>query len=451
MSRRHSRTAVSLFSSGGIGDLAVSAAGFEIIVSNELLEDRHALFEYNFPRASLYSGDLRELKTQIAEHALARLRGHDLDLLYATPPCQGMSKNGRGKLLSAIRQGNRPAMDVRNRLILPTLDVAVTLRPRILLLENVPEMLNTVVSDERGRVWDMIELITDRLGEDYLGKGQVVEFADFGVPQRRQRAITIFTRDPTLKRRLKSTSSLIPPASHGPTGSERLPWITLRDAIGDLPPLDAGSPETAGDQTGFHRVPTLDAMKYWWVRHTPEGAGAFDNQCVSCGFNDNPTHRAGRDKNGVNRTSRETPVYCLKCGALLPRPSMPQPDGKRRLMRGFTSAYRRMRYDQPASTLTRNLSYACSDRKLHPTQHRVLSLEEAMRVHTLDQFDYRWQRADGRRVSDKTIREIIGESIPPAGLAVITRHLAKLLEGMDDPTPAYQHDYGPLFELATPE
>lgn len=88
-------------------------------------------------------------------------------------------------------------------------------------------------------------------------------------------------------------------------------------------------------------------------------------------------------------------------------------------MRGFTSAYKRMSFDRPASALTRNLSYACSDNKLHPEQNRVLSLREAFILHTIDRFQYEWKRRDGRAVSDKTIREIIGESIPPDGLRQI--------------------------------
>jgi DNA (cytosine-5)-methyltransferase 1 len=100
-------------------------------------------------------------------------------------------------------------------------------------------------------------------------------------------------------------------------------------------------------------------------------------------------------------------------------------------MSGYTSAYKRMKGSLPASALTRNLSYACSDHKLHPTQHRVLSLHEAFILHTVADYPYRWARADGKRLSDKTVREIIGESIPPMGLE---RIFASLCEGLDEAT-----------------
>ena len=96
-------------------------------------------------------------------------------------------------------------------------------------------------------------------------------------------------------------------------------------------------------------------------------------------------------------------------------------------MKGFTSAYKRMSWDKPSNALTTNLSYACSDSKIHPDQNRVLSLYEAFIIHTISDFNYSWNRLDGAKISDKTIREIIGESIPPRGLKIIIQHLIDIL------------------------
>ena len=94
-----------------------------------------------------------------------------------------------------------------------------------------------------------------------------------------------------------------------------------------------------------------------------------------------------------------------------------------RLMSGYTSAYKRMDADLPAPALTRNLSYACSDQKLHPTEHRVLSLAEAMRLHTLDRYEYDWAGA-----GDGLIRLVIGESVPPLFFDLLGRHLIRLAD-----------------------
>ena len=446
------RTAVSLFTSGGIGDLAVRAAGYDVLVSNEVLADRHGVFQRNFPHAHAVTADIWRAVPDIDAAARRLLAGRELDLLYATPPCQGMSKNGRGKLLSAVRSGGRPPLDPRNRLIIPTMQVARHLQPRVIIIENVPEMADTLICDEKGRVCTILDYVRRSLGPDYVGGAEVVEFADYGVPQFRQRLIAVFTRCPRVAAAFARDGGrfdFLPPPTHG-RGGGRKPWVTVRQAIAELPPLDAATAESATSSLPYHRVPLLDEAKHWWVRSTPPGGGAFDNQCDACGFDANPTHSARRDGNGVNRASTETVLHCQRCGALLPRPSVVGDDGRPRLMRGFTSAYRRMSYDKPASTLTRNLSYACSDRKLHPTQHRVLSLREAFRIHTVDRYDYIWERRDGRRLSDKTVREIIGESIPPAGFEVITKHVAAAADGTLEPAShrSNRAELGPLFAIS---
>ena len=437
------RAAVSLFTSGGIGDLAVRQAGFDILVSNEKLGERHALFARNFPSACAITGDIWMQVDRIESEARQRLAGRDLQLLYATPPCQGMSKNGRGKLLSAVRAGRKPALDERNRLIVPTMNVASRLKPETVLLENVPEMAGTMILDEHGRPTAILDYVERCLGSEYKGRAEVVEFADYGVPQCRQRLITVYSRNRRVADWLAACGTLMPAPTHSAHADDgKRKWVTVRDAIGDTPPLDAGSPESATSRLPFHRVPLLDERKYWWVEHTPPERSAFDNQCCACGFAENPTHTSRRDDRGINRASRSTPLYCARCGEMLPRPSVER-NGRRELMRGYTSAYKRMSYDKPASALTRNVSYACSDNKLHPEQNRVLSLFEAFRIHTLDQYDYAWQRADGKKVSDKTIREVIGESIPPAGLQAIIDHLVAITEGGKSP-----HEELPLFRQA---
>ena len=335
-------SAISLFTSGGLGDLALRQAGFDILVSNEKLEERHSVFEFNFPSTSVITGDIWQRLDQIEDETRERLDGHCLTLFYATPPCQGMSKNGRGKLLNEIRAGNKPPLDERNRLIIPTMDLARRLQPEIVLLENVPEMADTLIQDENGSLVQILDLVKKQLGPDYSGRDEVVEFADYGVPQRRRRLLTVYSRNQELVDWFTNCETFMPPRSHSCDGrDETKSWVTVRDVLEGLPPLDAKNSESAKSELPYHRVPLLDQMKYWWVKNTPAGRGAFDNQCCCCGFEGNQTHTARHDHTGINRASRETPLYCLKCGEMLPRPSVDR-DGVRELMKGFTSAYKRM-------------------------------------------------------------------------------------------------------------
>jgi DNA (cytosine-5)-methyltransferase 1 len=425
-------TAVSLFSSGGIGDLALRACGVDVLVANELLADRAEIFSQNFPQCEMLSGDIRQLKSAIIAATQRRLAGRQLDVLFATPPCQGMSKNGRGKLLSSIRAGLKPQLDERNQLILDVIDIAAQLKPRVIVLENVPEMKDTLIEVD-GDLCNILDLLWEKLEPEYAGQAHVVEFADFGVPQRRQRLITVFASDPDLKGILQREGSWLPEATHARQPMMwQSPWISVQAAIGHLEPLDAGTPEASIGADPFHRVPLLDADKYFWVSNTPPAKTAFDNQCVNpdCRFEGNAGHGA-KHQNGINQANKCTPVRCVQCGELLPRPWVKR-DGQYKIMSGFTSAYKRMRADLPASALTRNLSYACSDQKLHYAQNRVLSLKEAFILHTISDYPFTWARKSGKAASDKTIREIIGESIPPRGLQLLFERLIGLLDQRRD-------------------
>ena len=415
---------ISLFASSGIGDLAVRAAGINVITANEYLPDRADLFRANYPDCEMIQGDIRELIPDIVRTTKERLGQHNLDVLFATPPCQGMSKNGRGKLLRGVRDGLREALDPRNQLATFVPPIVQKLKPKMIIFENVPEMNGTLVEDEQGNLVELLDHLAIEL-PDYIGVWKVIEFANYGVPQRRQRLITFFVRtDVANARGIVTSEQLSKAVFPSPTHANRptlleLPWVTVEDVISELPSLDASSSKTAKSSIEFHHVPVLDEKKYWWVSNTPYGSSAFDNQCVNpkCKSKGNQRHGTSADS-GINQANRDTPIYCVDCGSLLPRPSVEE-NGSLRVMKGFTSAYKRMRGDLPSSALTRNLSYVSSDQKIHPTQNRVLSLLEAMMLHTITDFEWKWELPDSKPVSNKLIRETIGESIPPRGLQLI--------------------------------
>ena len=435
--------AISLFSSAGIGDLAFQKLPVEVLLSCELLEDRHQVYLYNFPNVFPVTGDIWESKDQIIKKTKELLCGGELDILFATPPCQGMSKNGRGKLLQGIREGRKPSLDSRNRLIIPTLEIAQALKPRLIVFENVPEMESTLIEDSAGRLVPILDLVAEMLGRMYRGCGEVVEFADYGIPQRRQRLITVFSREPQLKEHLKRFGSLLPAKTHSQSGSGNLErWVTVRDIISKLPMLDAKQAASARGNHPLHFVPLLDADKYFWVSNTPPEKKAFDNQCVVCGFQENPNHYSSHDRKGINRTSKDTPIRCLRCGELLPRPWV-RKKNEVRLMKGYTSAYKRMSWDLPASALTTNFAYACSDNKVHPSQNRVLSIYEALLLHTVTDYKQKFKRNDGKPVGAGLIYHIIGESIPPRGLELIFRHLIGLLDDEVEEQSAIMKDVTP--------
>ena len=413
-------TAISLFCSSGIGDLALRRVGIDVLVANELVRERSDLFKNNFPTTHLIEGSIWEKRNEIINKTVELLKGSTLDFALVTPPCQGMSKNGRGKLLAEIRAGRRSKVDDRNMLIIPSLEIIKKLQPTTVVFENVPEMINTVIPFEDNLI-GIVELIKLELS-DWLVEAQIVEFADYGIPQKRQRLITVATKDERLLNSFNTEGTLFPKATHSANGclfTEK--WKTVRDVISDFEPLDAlNKPKSEVNQ--LHYVPKLDKTKYFWVSNTPQGKSAFDNQCIECGCKKNPTHSARKNHEGVNRASIETPIHCLSCGKLLPRPVVTK-NGQTRLMKGFTSAYKRMAWDSPASAITRNFPYACSDNKLHPEQNRTLSVLEALALHSIDPNEYKFEYINGKKAGSVAIRDTLGESVPPKFLEILFNYL----------------------------
>jgi DNA (cytosine-5)-methyltransferase 1 len=401
--------AVSLFSSAGIGELGLLKNGIDIVLSNEIDERRHQLYAHNFPSTKCVQGDVRVHKGEILDYWRDSFPGEVPFLVYATPPCQGMSTNGVGRLGYGVRAGERSPTDERNRLIIPAMDIVTALQPRWVLLENVPGMAKTEIQDEDGKLVNILKYVERRLGGEYVGRGEVVACEDYGIPQTRRRLITIYTRVPGGIEYFNRNGFTFFPETW------RKPRVTLREAIGQLPPLDAErGNDSRPDFHPLHYVPVMKPEKYWWISHTPEGDTAFNNQCVNptCGFQGNERYRDVHE-NGGSRRRGDTPVHCSECGELLPRPSLvDRKTGDRRLIRGFHSAYRRMKWDVPATTLTQNFLYEASDNKVHPDQNRVLSIYEALILQTIAEYEYDFSPG-GTRVPDPWIAEIIGESVPP--------------------------------------
>lgn len=421
--------AISLFCSSGIGDLGLQANGIKTVAASELLPERMKLFLHNHPEAKGFCGDIWELKEEIVDYYKKTYTDNPF-LVIATPPCQGMSSNGMGTILSNLKKGIRPQFDPRNKLIVPAVDVVKKLRPEWVIFENVPNMINTVIEDGDG-VINIIDFIFRELGEEYVGKPVVINVADYGVPQCRNRLITVLTRTDIGKKYFKLYNTLLPEPDYSETpGIFTHKWLTVRDAISELPPISSRKGENIDANNPLHKVPLLDDVKLFWVTNTPEGQTAMNNQCVNpeCLYQGNTLHGAKHNSEGVNRANTDTPLYCEKCGALLPRPyTVDKKTGEKRIMKGFVSAYKRMAWDKPASTLTQNFQYACSDNKLHPVQDRVLSLYEGLIIQTISQYPYSFV-IDGKQVKDGGIRETIGESVPPLVIDKIVKHIKKISE-----------------------
>ncbi|WP_373207856.1 phage major capsid protein [Clostridium paraputrificum] len=251
--------AISLFSSSGIGDLGLHANGINTVIACELLEERMNLFQTNNPNTKCFCGDIWELKEDIIENYRTRFSEEPF-LILATPPCQGMSPNGMGKMLSDYRKGLRPKYDERNRLIIPAIHIIKELKPKWIVFENVSNMGNTLIYDENDELVNIIDYVRRELGDEYIGGPQVIDCADFGVPEHRIRLLTVFSKTEKAHKHYSAYSTFLPERTHSQEGDLFTePWITLKDAIGDQKPLRAIKGENVDKENPLHMVHSLKA------------------------------------------------------------------------------------------------------------------------------------------------------------------------------------------------
>ena len=424
---------ISTFSGGGIGDLGIErGCGVPVISACEIVPDRAGLIRHNYPDTRVFQGDIWEMAGEICQHSLESLDGRRPWLVVLSPPCQGMSSNGAGRISTAIREGRRPAEDERNRLVIPGVRIVENLQPDWFILENVRRMENTVITNEDGEPENILDLLARRLHPlGYTIRSSIIDFRDLGVPHHRQRLITVGCR---LSHIVESTppgtvfhtsaTELHPAVTHG--GEDQPAHVTMREAIGHMPSLD--SRDKLVDETdSYHQIPQWNENHYFWMEHTPEGETAFNNMtCPDCG----------------SVESEKSSVSCGSCESTLPRPQKRGEDGAMRLIRGFKTSYRRLKWDSPASTITQNSGVISSDMKGHPEQNRVLSVREILLLSTLQEHpgtEYPWdghyqftsKREDDSEFYDgeftpKLVRQVIGESIPPLAMARIVRHIMKV-------------------------
>ena len=182
-------TAVSLFSGAGLSDLGYELAGFRFLVQVEADQRRAAIGAANFPSSKWLAKDVREAHADI-KTAYQNTASEPPDLLTATPPCQGMSSSNPSRGKRKTEQAK--AQEEKNRLLLEVIPVANLLKPRVIVIENVRQVLTLDVEHDDKRDSTVNHL---RNGlSDYAMFPSVVNVADYGIPQIRKRALIVAVR-----------------------------------------------------------------------------------------------------------------------------------------------------------------------------------------------------------------------------------------------------------------
>jgi DNA (cytosine-5)-methyltransferase 1 len=227
-------TAIDLFAGAGGLTLGLRRARFRVIGAVEIDPLATETYRANCPGVRLWESDIRELSVARVLREL-ELKPGRLDLLAGCPPCQGFSS------LRSLN-GRHTVSDERNELVFEFERFVRGLRPKAVMLENVPGL----ATDAR------LASLTSALEEmGYLTVTKVLDASLFGVPQRRRRMILVGGRRLAI-----------------PLAPEGSPTLTVRDAIGDLAP--AG---TSGDplhDVGEQRQPHVSRL----IARVPRDGGS---------------------------------------------------------------------------------------------------------------------------------------------------------------------------------
>ena len=392
------RTYIRLFSSAGVGCYGFKQNGYECIATCELLNERLNVQRANNKcrlESGYICGDMTtdETKARLFKE-IQRWRDdykiEDVDVVFATPPCQGMST-------ANCKKNNQE--QVRNSLVVEAIKVIHDVNPKIFIFENVRSFMKTTCTDISGVDMSIKESIYTNLSENYYIFSKVLNFKDYGVPSSRPRTIVVGTR-----RDLKNIS----PLNIFPRREEE---ITLRESIGNLNPLGYGERDALDP---FHFARVYDAYMEEWIAPLREGQSAFEN-----------------------------PVHL--------RPYKLDKDGNRVTLKGgeMGNKFRRLRWDSPCSCIaTRNDQLASND-TIHPRDNRVLSIRELMILMTIPR-NFKWSLDDDALTPDGAaeylstnelnIRRCIGEAVPTHIIETLSKNVDIMLT-FNEFVDSYEEDY----------
>ncbi|WBG63367.1 DNA cytosine methyltransferase [Pseudomonas citronellolis] len=257
---------ISLFSGIGGLDFGFEAAGFETRVALEL--DRHACnaMRLNRPEWEVIEGDINHVPSAVILDR-ARLKAGEADVLIGGPPCQPFSKAGYWARGDALRLD-----DPRADTLTGYLRVLRDTRPRAFLLENVYGLAYQGKDEGLRHILDGIDQINQETGSNYKVTWKVINCAEYGVPQVRERVFLVGSRD--------GRSFRFPEPTHAKAADiERdlfcrlEPYRTAWDALGDLPePTLEEQGLKVGGKWGDLLPSIPEGENYLW--HTNRGGGS---------------------------------------------------------------------------------------------------------------------------------------------------------------------------------
>jgi DNA (cytosine-5)-methyltransferase 1 len=350
---------------------------FQVSCGIDLLGDRVQTFSANHPSAKAVCADLRTLSTSdlLSDCPVP-------EVVIGGPPCQGFSSIRPFRTLTE--------MDARNHLFENFALVVREARPRWFVMENVVGML----TNQNGRVMDAVLQVFREL--DYKTSWRILNAANYGLPQRRERLIVVGSREgkdfrwPEPTHVLQGARSMAGKRGQRVQqselfGAKTLPLaVSVMEAIHDLPPLRSGEASTSYAE-GVEPTPYERMMRGRSKKLTLHEATLHSEKML------NIIRHAGFSKAAL-------------------------PDGM--VTSGFSTCYSRLEPNLPSVTITVNFVHPASNKCIHPVQDRALTPREGARLQGFpDNFEFVGSRAQ--------VVKQIGNAVPPVLGKVIAEALLR--------------------------
>ncbi|WP_370937458.1 DNA cytosine methyltransferase [Amycolatopsis sp. cg13] len=348
------RLAVDLFSGGGGLSLGLTDAGWTVAASVDHNKFALQTHRANFPGLA-FDVDLGDPQKRAA--LVRMLKRVEIDLIAGGPPCQPFSRAGRSKIRSLVDAGVRDEFDERKELWRAYVDVVLKVKPRAVLMENVPDM---ALGDDFHVVRRIVNMLED---VGYRTNLRLVDARHYGVPQHRKRLI--------LLARLDSDAFTWPRP-----GKE----VFVQDAIHDLPRL--------GLTTGRRDLP-----------YSPDGEVSEFAKAMRRGIGeqrvwDHMTRPVREDDREIFASMTSKTLYAHI-----------DPSLRRYTAETFDDKYKRLDWKELSRSITAHIAKD-GYWYIHPSENRTLTVREAARIQTFpDHFRFAGSRSHAFQQ--------IGNAVPP--------------------------------------
>ncbi len=356
---------ISLFSGAGVGCYGFKEAGFECKATNELLKKRIKFQKFNGICSEDKSYIEGDITNQNIKDQIIKLAGNDLDVLIATPPCQGMS-------VANHKKNNEIK---RNSLVTESINLIKTIQPNYFILENVRSFLKTICTDIEGDNLPIEDSINRHLASNYHIHSEVLNLSNFGSNSSRTRTIVLGT---------KKELNYVSPLDIYPEEKQAL---NLKELIGNLKPFEKMGDIDKTDLYHFFR--NYDPVMRDWIKDLKEGQSAFENKNKNF-----VPHRIINGKKIINKSVN-------------------------------ADKYRRNFWHKVGPCIHTRNDILASQNTVHPKDDRVFSIREIMRMMSVPE-NFKWseysfsklnslkheEKVHFLKTNEMNIRQSLGEAVP---------------------------------------